>query len=312
MRVNRAICAALVCLAAPCQADIAYVTCQPGEELSLINIDTGTEVGRWPLPGKPAGVAVAGSSIYTVAPDSKVVRRHNRQGALLARATLDGGPIGVAVDAPRGRIFVTDWYNARIWALNSETLTPLETLATGAAPAGLDLSDDGRFLASADKEANQVSLFDAETLTLIATLPVGTRPFGLRFDASGRLFVGNVGSNDVTVIDPDQQATLATVPVGTRPYGVTFAAGHAFVTDQYDNTVTPIDLQTLAPSSPFDVGEYPEGIDTSNDGTKIVLANWFDNTVSIVDAKSQDIVYTVDTCDGPRAFGRFVLGGEQE
>ncbi len=299
--------------ASPALAETAFITCQNGEELSRIDLVEMLETARWPLPGKPAGVAVGqDGTLFTVSPDNKTVQRLSAQtGKTLARVTLDGGPIGIALDHPRGRLFVSDWYNARLWVLNSETLDVLSKLTTGAAPAGLAISPDGRYLASADKEADQVSVFDAETLLPLHSIPVGTRPFGLRFASEGRLFVGNVGSNDVSVVDVETGMVNATIAVGERPYGIAFAQGRAFVTNQYANTLSVISLETLEHEALIEVGEYPEGIDATARENLLVIANWFDNTVSIVDPNALSVVETIVTCDGPRAFGRFLQGGRQ-
>nr|WP_217359656.1 beta-propeller fold lactonase family protein [Ruegeria arenilitoris] len=295
----------------PAGADIAYVTCQNGEELSRIDLFDMRETDRWPLPGKPAGVAVgAGDALFTVSPDSKQVQRVSaKSGETISQVTLDGGPIGIALDRQRGRLFVSDWYNARLWVLDSETLSVQAELATGTAPAGIAVSDDGRFVASADKDADQVSVFDAETLQPLHRIRVGTRPFGLRFAPDGRLFVGNVGSNDVSVVDAASGTVSATIAVGERPYGIAFARGKAFVTNQYANTLSVIPLGTLEHEALIEVGEYPEGIDATAAQDLLVVANWFDNTVSIVDPETLNVVETLETCDGPRAFGRFVRGG---
>ncbi|WP_372833434.1 YVTN family beta-propeller repeat protein [Puniceibacterium confluentis] len=287
--------------------DFAYVTNQNSEELSILDLDARKPVSVVPIPGKPAGVAVDGAGhVYTVSPDSKVVRRLDSDGAVLAEVQLDGGPIGVAYDADHSRVFVSDWYNARIWVLDARTLGVLRMLETGSAPAGLSVSGDGRWLASADRDSDQVSIYALEGLTLHRRPTVGTRPFGLRFAPDGRLFVANVGTNDVTVIDPQSGETLATVPVGERPYGVAFARGRAFVTNQYADTVSVIDLAGLAVIETLDVGEYPEGIDTTSDGTTVVVANWFSNTVSLIDAATMTVVGEIETADGPRAFGTFI------
>lgn len=301
--------AAIAIAATVCAArDLAFVTCQTGDVVSVLDIAAGEEVARWSVPGKPAGVAVSETAVFTVAADSKTVRKHDTlSGDVLVARELDGGPIGIVHDAARGRLFVSDWYNARIWVLDDRSLEITGDLTVGAAPAGLALSPDGHFLASADRDADQVSVFDAETLTLHAGFDVGSRPFGLRFAPDGRLFVGNVGSNDVTVIDLANQEVTAAVPVGDRPYGVAFAQKRAFVTNQYEDSLSVIDLETLTPLTKLETGEYPEGIDTTTDGRRIVVANWFDNTVTIFDAKTLSVIQDIDTCDGPRAFGTFLL-----
>jgi YVTN family beta-propeller protein len=287
--------------------DLAFVTCQNGDGVSVLDLDAGTQLVQWSVPGKPAGVAVADAVVFTVAPDSKTVRRHAAAtGKVMAENQLEGGPIGVAHDRVRGRVFVSDWYNARVWVLSASDLSHLTDLPTGAAPAGLALSDDGRLLASADRDANQVSIFDAETLTLHRRIDVGSRPFGLRFAPDGRLFVANVGSNDVTVIGPQMDKAIATFAVGERPYGVAFAQGRAFVTNQYADTVSVVDTVTYQTLATLPSGEYPEGIDASTDGQSIIVANWFDNSVTIIDAVTLSVIKEIDTCDGPRAFGEFV------
>lgn len=298
---------ALALAAWPAAGDVAFVTCQNGDAVSVLDLDTGQERARWSVPGKPAGVAVsAGGAVFTVSPDSKTVRRYSADGTLVAETRLDGGPMGVAHDAVRGRLFVSDWYNARLWVLDDGTLELLTELPAGAAPAGLALSPDGTLLAAAERDADRVSLYDAETLALQRVVAVGTRPFGLGFAPDGRLFVGNVGSNDVTVIAPQPGRVLATIPVGERPYGVAFARSRAFVTNQYENTVSVIALDDLSAVATLEVGEYPEGIAATGDG-RIAVANWFDNTLSLIDARTLETVAALDTADGPRAFGAFIL-----
>jgi hypothetical protein len=39
------------------------------------------------------------------------------------------------------------------------------------------------------------------------------------------------------------------------------------------------------------------------------VANWFDNTVSVVDAESLKVVKTIATGNGSRAFGQFIPQG---
>lgn len=289
--------------------DLAFVTNQNGSDLSIIDLDRQEERARIPVPGEPAGIAVdaAGARFYTVSAGSKVLRQFDLDGELLQEVTLDGGPIGIAVQPDSARVFVSDWYNARIWVLDAADLSVLTTLPTGAAPAGLVIDPQGRWVASADKDADQVSVFDLVSLTLRHRIPVGARPFGIAVGPDGRLFSADVGSNTVTVADPLTGTILGQVPVGERPYGIAFAAGFGFVTNQYADTVSVFDLTDLTPRATIPVGEYPEGIDATPDGSKVVVANWFSNAVSVIDTKTLTVTTEIATGDGPRAFGRFVV-----
>lgn len=296
-------------------ADYAYVTNQSSSDLSIIDLERMTEVRRIPVPGMPAGIAVSEAlqAVFTVSPDSKTLRRFGMASDLpQIERQLDGGPIGVAVDEKRRRVFVSDWYNARVWVLTAGDLTLTAALETGSAPAGLAISPDGRWLATADRDSNQVSIFDAETLVLVHRITVGERPFGVTFAPDGRIFSADVGSNTVTAIDPESGAILGKAKTRERPYGLAFAAGRGFVTNQYDDTVSVFDAETYAPVAVIDVGGYPEGIDTTGDGLRVAVANWDSNTLSVIDARTLKVVGEVATGDGPRAFGLFLAARMQE
>lgn len=292
--------------------DLAFVTNQNSSDLSILDIDRQIEVARIPVPGEPAGIAVdaARGVFFTVSAGSKTVRKFNlATGDMLHAVTLDGGPIGVAAHPDGKQIYVSDWYNARIWVLDAADLSELATLPTGSAPAGLVVDPNGHWLASSDKDANQVSIFDLASKKLKHAVTVGERPFGISVGPQGRIFTADVGSNSVTVVDPDTGKVIGTVSVGERPYAISFAAGSGFVTNQYADTVSVFDLDDLKVHATIDVGEYPEGIDASSDGSKIVAANWFSNAVSVIDTKTLKIIAEIETGDGPRAFGRFVAPG---
>jgi YVTN family beta-propeller protein len=53
------------------------------------------------------------------------------------------------------------------------------------------------------------------------------------------------------------------------------------------------------------VGEKPEGISTHPDDQHVYVANWFDNNVSVIDAKTLKVIETIETDEGSRAFGLF-------
>jgi YVTN family beta-propeller protein len=99
---------------------------------------------------------------------------------------------------------------------------------------------------------------------------------------------------------------LAEIKVGERPYAVALAQGKGFVTDQYGGTLTVFDAASYAVLGKITVAQYPEGIEASADGRYIYVANWFDNKFMKIDAISQKIEASVETGDGPRAFGTFI------
>lgn len=291
---------------APAWADTAYVTSQNGNAVTAIDLDAGEELFRFDVPGGPAGVQIAADlgRLFTVSPNDKTVRAWGLDGSPLGEVALDGAPTGIARSG--AQLFVSDWYNARIWVIEAMSLTVTDTLTTGAAPAGLAVSPDGRWLVSADRDADQLSVFDLPSGALHRSIPVGTRPFAVTFDAAGRVYAGNVGDDSVSVVDPDTGARIALLPTGKRPYGVAFAADRIFVTNQYGDTLSVFD-SAFQPVATIDAGEYPEGIAAYDQGRKVIVANWMSDTVTTFDAATLEPLADYDAAEGPRAFGQFIL-----
>jgi YVTN family beta-propeller protein len=57
--------------------------------------------------------------------------------------------------------------------------------------------------------------------------------------------------------------------------------------------------------SEITVGDKPEGISTHSDDVHVYVANWFDNTVSVINANTLKVTDTIKTGSGSRAFGQF-------
>jgi YVTN family beta-propeller protein len=108
------------------------------------------------------------------------------------------------------------------------------------------------------------------------------------------------------VIDIADSREIGRVKTGLRPYAVALAQGRGFVTDQYDGTVSVFDLSTLKPLKRITVGDYPEGIAATADGSRIIVANWESNSLSVIDAIELKVTGEIKVGDGPRAFGAFL------
>ena len=68
-------------------------------------------------------------------------------------------------------------------------------------------------------------------------------------------------------------------------------AGKAYVTNQFDDTVSVIDTATNAVvGSPITVGDVPFGIAITPDGTKAYVTNLSADTVSVIDTATNAVV----------------------
>ncbi|MBO6551185.1 MAG: beta-propeller fold lactonase family protein, partial [Rhizobiales bacterium] len=115
----------------------------------------------------------------------------------------------------------------------------ISQIPVGKSPSGLDLSPDGKWLYSTDRDDSQVSVIDTNKNKVTTTIKTGIRPFGITVNKEGTLaYTANVKSHDVSILDLTTNKLIKSVKVGNRPYAVALAKGKAFVSDQYNETVS--------------------------------------------------------------------------
>lgn len=285
-------------------ADLAFVTSQNAEMVTVVDLEAGKILAQTPVAGAPAPVAYepARQRAYVISAKSGQLTVMNEAGGLLATRELGEGAFGIAT-ARDHAIFVSDWYNHRLTRLDPD-LNPEWTAQTGAAPAGVALSPDGAFVVSADRDDDQISIFDAATGQLRHRTKVGRHPYAVAI-FNARIWTTDVQSDTVTVVDPVSGNVSGVLKTGSHPYGIAFAGGKGFVTNQYAGTVTVFDPENLAILATLETGDYPEGIAALPDDSGVVVVHWESNTMLCIDARTLKPRWEITLPDGPRAFGLF-------
>ncbi|AGT07205.1 hypothetical protein JCM7686_0094 [Paracoccus aminophilus JCM 7686] len=284
--------------------DLAFVTSQNADMVTIVDLGSGQIISSTPVSGAPAPVAYDAqrSLAYVISAKDGVLHVLNETGRDVWRIKLGEGAFGIAI-AQDGGLFITDWYGHRLSRYDGR-LSRIWSVRTGASPAGVALTSDGALVATADRDDDQISLYDASNGRRLRAIKVGKHPYAIvAYD--GRLWTTDVQSDTVTVVDPILGRVEATIPTGSHPYGLAFAGGKGFVTNQYAGTISVFDAKTLAPLATLETGDYPEGIATLPDGSGVAIVHWESNTMVIVDAATLAVRKSIELPDGPRAFGLF-------
>jgi len=146
---------------------------------------------------------------------------------------------------------------------------------------GLDVSVDGDRLYAALGMLNSVAVINARNDALIATVPVGIAPYRVAASPDGKtLYVANRGGGAPRSDEP--QARSAGSQVRIDP--TTDAA--------FQGSVSVIDDETLT-STQIVVGRQPSGLAVSSDGGLLYVANSDDDTIQVIDTKTQKVEKTV-------------------
>jgi len=165
-------------------------------------------------------------------------------------------------------------------------------------PGGMDISPDGKLLATTENWGNAVDIIDVASLSVIARVPFESeaRPYDCKFSRDGKtLYASLWGKAAVAVIDvlaPDAGAPVR-IPTGDHPneMALTRNGKRLFVANANANTVSVIDtaagrvVETLNTALYPDSleGSTPNSLDFSPEGTQLFVANADNNSVVVFD-----------------------------
>src|SRR6202049_276610 len=76
----------------------------------------------------------------------------------------------------------------------------------------------------------------------------------------------------------------------------------AYISNEKSNTVTVIDTDKWAVTATIKVGQRPRGIEFTRDGKFVMVAVGDDDTIQVIDAKSQQVVDTLPSGPDPELF----------
>ena len=156
-------------------------------------------------------------------------------------------------------------------------LATLQLLKTAqpadAAPRGLALTSDGKYLVTANMGTADLSVFDAQDLRLIRRIHVGNNPEFVRIHPNGKwIFVST------EIPTPDHPTETAAATKG----------------DPTASQIVQVNIADWSIGRTFTAGSETEGIEFSPDGESLIVANEGQNSLSIFDLSKGQHVRDVD------------------
>jgi PQQ-dependent catabolism-associated beta-propeller protein len=88
-------------------------------------------------------------------------------------------PMGILLDAPRRRLYVSTGRGGTIAVISLEGPRAIAEIPVGARPWGIALTPDHRLLFTANGPSNDVSIIDTATLKVVKKIAVGRSPWGV-------------------------------------------------------------------------------------------------------------------------------------
>ena len=187
---------------------------------------------------------------------------------------------------PAGVAYVSN-QKGNVTVIDLATFEPVSEIDVGApGPRGIGVTADGKLLVTANVDGGDVSLIDRETGKLLKRVPVGKNPEFVRIRGD-RAFVS---------FEP---ASLGGPPPKPGSEEAKALAAAREDDDEEPAKIAVVDLIEGKVIREITGGMETEGIEFSADGTKILVTNEADETVTVHDIESGALVKTIST----REFG---------
>ncbi len=211
-----------------------------------------------------------------------------------AGAKVNHFPAGIAVSGDGTTVWTANSLSDSVSMLDLATGS-VRTFPAGSNPYAVALSPDGRDLYVSNWGEASLSVLDAKTGALRSTIAVGEHPSALLVNAKrGELYAADTDSDQVSVISLTSKAVARTIdlapyrkaPVGSNPNALALAPDGSTL---YVANAGADDVDVIRLASRHDKGRgttardviagriptgwYPTGVEVSNDGRSIFVAN---------------------------------------
>jgi YVTN family beta-propeller protein len=161
------------------------VTSEEDNMVTVVDAKSNAIAGTAKVGRRPRDLAVTA--------DSRSAYVSGEADASIYRIALPGGapateliklrpqarPMGVALDAARGRLYVSTGHGQSVAVIALDGPTLVTEVVTGGRPWGISLGAGGGQLYSADGPVGEVAIVDTETLAVVAKIPVGKGPWAV-------------------------------------------------------------------------------------------------------------------------------------
>jgi YVTN family beta-propeller protein len=217
--------------------------------------------------------------------------------------------------SPDGRYVVTGGTRAnKAYIIDSRTLELVKVINVDIAPEHLAFSPDSRWYYQGNPEGDSISVIDMVSLTKVKTIPGLVEPLNTVFLPDGsKAYVGNYGAHWVGVIDVRRHELSKKIMITEVP-GIAKLDPAKYLGDikginipQITNDgkflyATDTDLGVAAKIDPREdkvvkvirVGKEPWRIYMSHDGNYAITPNNGDQTISIIDLRTDKVAATLE------------------
>lgn len=212
----------------------------------------------------------------------------------------------MAYNPVNNRVYLSHWQTCDISVINPDTHKEVQKIKTKTVPRGLAFSEDGKYMYCAqfeDAEGNSnCRLIKKDLASFKTVLEAGIKGAKRHIVAdykNGRLYVSDMLNAAVEVYSLKDDSLVKRIAVFSHPNTIQLSPDGKFLYVSCRGPNNPdkgylykgyvmgsldvIDTETLMRIESIEAGNQPTGLDVSPDGTVIVLSDFLDHRIRIIE-----------------------------
>lgn len=309
LRCTWALAAAVSCSAALAGPAPIFVLNSLDASVSLIDPVRWTEIQRIPTGKEPHHLYLTPdekSLIVANALADSLTFMDPRTGAVqrVVRNILDPYQLRFSPDM---KWFVTvgnRLNHVDLYRWDGSHLQLAQRIATGKTPSHVWIDSRSTTAWVTMQDSDELVAIDLKTQTLKWRIPTGATPADVYGTPDDRqVLLGLTGSDTVEVYDVSgpEPRRVKNIPTGAGAHAFRGAGDkrHVYVSNRVANTISKIDLQTLAVVDHYPAPSGPDDMDLSADGRYIYVASRWAGKLSVIDTVTKKVVQQVRVGKSP-------------
>lgn len=191
-----------------------------------------------------------------------------------------------------------------IYRWDGSNITLVKRVATGKTPSHLWIDSKSSTVYSTMQDSDELIALDLATQTIKWRTATGSIPADVYGSADDKLIlVGLTGGDTVEVFDVSgklpQRTRVIKTGAGAHAFRALGDGRHVLVSNRVANSISKIDLQTLAVVDNYPAPGGPDCIEVSRDGKLIYVTSRWARKLTVIDVASRKVVRQVNVGKSP-------------
>ena len=272
----------------------------PANWTEIRRIDTGKQPHHLYLTPDETSVIVANAlsdSLTFIDPKTAEVQR-------VVRGVLDPYQLRFSPDMKWFVTAANRLNHIDIYRWDGKEMTLAKRVATGKTPSHLWIDSKSTTIYSTMQDSDELIAIDLGSQTIKWRTKTGPMPADVFGTADDKfMLVALTGSDAVEVYDVSGKTPVLSKVIKTAAGAHAFRAfgdkRHVLVSNRVANTISRIDLQTLAVVDSYPAPGGPDCMDVSRDGKQILVTSRWIRKLTVIDVASRKVVRQVNVGRSP-------------